>query len=227
MAAGFAAHASVALELADSRATERRLVLLEDRDRIAMDLHDHVIQELFAVGLGLEGLAAQTSADGDQRVAQRLRKSVEDVDRTIRRIRTSIFDLRGPLVAASDGLRRRVLEVASDLTTALGYAPHVAFAGAVDAVAADDLTDDVVACVREALTNVAKHAHARSASVDVSAAGGELVVTVSDDGIGAAGATRSSGIANLRARAARWDGSCEIDSPPSGGTTVTWRVRLP
>jgi signal transduction histidine kinase len=227
MAAGFAAHASVALELADRRAAERRLILLEDRDRIAMDLHDHVIQELFAVGLGLDGVAAQAAASGNSALHSRMRKSVEDIDRTIRRIRTSIFDLRGPIGGADDGLRRRVLDVASDLTPALGFPPHVAFSGAVDSLSNGELTDDAVASVREALTNVAKHAEAHSTLVDVSAGDGELLVTVSDDGVGLGETTRRSGLANLTTRAARWGGSCDIESPPSGGTTVIWKVRLP
>jgi signal transduction histidine kinase len=156
-----------------------------------------------------------------------MRKSVEDIDRTIRRIRTSIFDLRGPIGGADDGLRRRVLDVASDLTPALGFPPHVAFSGAVDSLSNGELTDDAVASVREALTNVAKHAEAHSTLVDVSAGDGELLVTVSDDGVGLGETTRRSGLANLTTRAARWGGSCDIESPPSGGTTVIWKVRLP
>jgi signal transduction histidine kinase len=224
MAAGFASHASVALELADSRASEQKLVLLEDRDRIAMDLHDHVIQELFAIGLSLEGVAAQL---GDrERLAGRVRQSVEDIDRTIRRIRTSIFELRGNVITTSGGLRQRILEVASELTTPLGFAPHVAFAGLVDLSLDEELMGDVVAVVRETLTNVAKHARASSVVVDVALGADELTVTVSDDGVGAAGATRSSGTANLRARAERRGGSFDLAAGPSGGTVVKWKVRV-
>jgi signal transduction histidine kinase len=224
MAAGFAAHASVALELADTRAAEQRVVLLEDRDRIAMDLHDHVIQELFSIGLSLEGVAAHLGSD--EGLARRIRQRVEDIDRTIRRIRTSIFELRGNLgPQALGGLRQRVLEVASELTPALGFAPHVAFAGAIDIVLADELTDDVIACVRESLTNVAKHAHATEAIVDVALAGDELVVTISDNGIGPAGATRASGVVNLRSRAGKWRGSFEIGPGTAGGTVVTWKAK--
>ena len=224
MAAGFASHASVALELADTRAAEQRLVLLEDRDRIAMDLHDHVIQELFSIGLSLEGIAAKPEFDGA--LSERIRQRVEDIDRTIRRIRTSIFELRGNLgPQQEDGLRQHVLEVASELTPALGFAPHVAFAGAVDLVLGEDLADDVIACVRESLTNVAKHAHATSVVVDVALSGDTLAVTVSDNGIGAAGATRASGTANLRSRAEKRRGSYEIGPGAAGGTVVTWKVR--
>ncbi len=225
MAAGFASHASVALELADSRAAEQKLVLLEDRDRIAMDLHDHVIQELFATGLRLEGVAAQLG-DGNP-ATQRIRRSVEDIDRTIRRIRTSIFELRiKPSGAAEAGLQHRVLSVAAELSTPLGFAPHVAFAGLVDLVPGAELPDDVIACVREALTNVAKHANATSASVDISLVDKELTVTISDNGTGVQNPQRSSGIANLRARAERWHGSFEIETGPAGGTIVTWKAQI-
>jgi signal transduction histidine kinase len=222
MAAGFATHASIAVELADSRAAEQRLVLLEDRDRIAMDLHDHVIQELFAVGLTLEGAATQLGPD--DRIGQRIRRSVGDLDRTIRRIRTSIFQLRGSLVAAENGIRQRVLDVTSELSEALGYSPHVAFAGFVDQGFDAELTEDLVACVRESLANVAKHARATDVMVDVVLSEGELAVTITDNGIGMAGATRSSGTANLRARAAHRGGTFTIEPAPGGGTAVIWKV---
>jgi signal transduction histidine kinase len=224
MAAGFASHASVALELSDSRAAEQKLVLLEDRDRIAMDLHDHVIQELFAIGLSLEGVAGQLGTA--PRLSERVRQSVEDLDRTIRRIRTSIFELRGNVVTTAGGLRQRILEVASELTSALGFAPHVAFAGLVDLNLDEELMDDVVACVREALTNVAKHAHATSVVVDVAVADDVLTVTVSDNGVGVAPGGRSSGTGNLRARAAKRGGTFDMAPAPSGGTVVRWRVRV-
>jgi signal transduction histidine kinase len=223
MAAGFASHASIALELADSRAAEQKLVLLEDRDRIAMDLHDHVIQELFAIGLSLEGMADQVPDP----MAGRVRQRVEDLDRTIRRIRTSIFALRGNLGTTSDGLRQQVLEVASDLTAALGFAPHVAFSGLVDLVADSELTDDATACVREMLTNVARHAKAASAIVDVQRRTEGLVITVTDDGMGPPlVATRSSGTANLAARAEKRGGSFELNPAPSGGAVAIWKVRI-
>ena len=224
MAAGFASHASVALELADSRAAEQRLVLLEDRDRIARDLHDHVIQELFAIGLSLEGAAAQL--DPTSKLGERIQRRAQDIDRTIRRIRTSIFQLRGNFIDTEDGLRQRILEVGADLTPALGFTPHVAFAGLVDLNLDAELVDDVLACVREALTNVAKHAEASTAVVDVVMADGEITVTVTDDGIGPAGATRSSGTANLRSRAEKWNGSFEMAPAPARGTVVTWKARI-
>ena len=225
MAAGFATHASVALELADSRASEQKLMLLEDRDRIAMDLHDHVIQELFAIGLSLEGAVAQL---GSHPVSERIQLRVADIDRTIRRIRTSIFELRGTLATPSDGLRQRILEVVSGVTAALGFAPHVAFAGLLDLPLPEQLCDDVLACVRESLTNVAKHARATSAMIDVVLAGDKLTVTVADDGVGIGDPTRRSGTANLQARAEHWSGTYELSAGPSGrGTTVVWTALVP
>jgi len=224
MAAGFASHASVALELSDSRSAEQKLVLLEDRDRIAMDLHDHVIQELFAIGLSLEGVGAQLGPQ--ERLGSRVRQAVEDIDRTIRRIRTSIFELRGNIVTTTGGLRQRILEVSSELTSPLGFAPHVAFAGLVDITLDEELMGDVVAVVRETLTNVAKHARATSVVIDVALSSEELAVTVSDNGIGATGATRSSGTSNLRARAEKRGGTFEMAPAPLGGTVVKWKVRV-
>lgn len=225
MAAGFAGHASVALHLADSRVAEQRLVLLEDRDRIARDLHDHVIQELFAVGMSLESMAAVLGPD--EQLAERIRGRVEDIDRTIRRIRTSIFALRGPLGGAPAGLRTMVLEITSDLTPALGFPPHVSFSGPVDVVDDPGLTDDVQAVVREALANVAKHARATSVAVDVVLLPQELHVSVSDNGIGIpAEPARRSGTANLAERAERRGGSLTTTPGPTGGTVLTWKVKL-
>jgi signal transduction histidine kinase len=222
MAAGFAGQASVALELADTRAAEQKLVLLEDRDRIARDLHDHVIQELFSIGLSLEGAAGQLP---EGKVTERVQRAIENIDRTIRRIRTSIFQLRGNFVNNEGGLRQRILEVVSELATPLGFVPHTAFAGLIDEAFDETFIEDVLACVRESLPKVAQHAHAPSAWVDVVAADDELTVTVSDNGAGPGDGTRSSGTANLRARAERRRGSLEIGPGPSGGTLVTWKAR--
>jgi signal transduction histidine kinase len=224
MAAGFANHASVALELADSRSAEQKVVLLEDRERIARDLHDHVIQELFAIGLSLESVATMLGPHVE--VAQRIQQRVEDIDRTIRRIRTSIFALRGPLSMASDGLRQRILEIASDLTPALGFPPHVSFAGLVDLGLSDELADDAAAATREALTNVAKHARATSVSVDLSVTASDMTLTITDDGVGVGQPTRSSGVANLKARAEKYGGTCEVTPGTAGGTTVKWKAPI-
>ncbi len=226
MAEGFANHASVALELADSRMAERRLIVLEERDRIGRDLHDHVIQELFAVGLKLDGIAQLLGAE--EGLGRRVQDRVNDIDRTIRRIRTTIFALRGPLGGTSDGsLRRIVLELVHDLEPALGFPPHVTFGGLVDVVVDAGLADDVVAVVRETLTNVAKHAHASSVTVDLVAEDDQLRLVVTDDGVGLTGADRHSGVANLAARAEKRGGSFDASDGPDGGTVVTWTAPTP
>jgi signal transduction histidine kinase len=223
MAGAFADHASVALELATARSDQQRVVLLEDRDRIARDLHDHVIQQLFAIGLSLESVATMVASN--QTAAERLHAGVADLDRTIRQIRTSIFELRGPIVGSGE-FRQRVLAIAGELTPALGFSPRVAFAGPVDSLIAGTLADDVLACVREALTNIAKHARASSADVDVTAHAGEVTVTISDNGIGIGSSVSTSGLKNLRARAERRGGSFDVQLSAHGGAQLTWKAPI-
>lgn len=222
MAAGFASHASVALELADVRAAEQKMIMLEDRDRIARDLHDHVIQELFAIGLSIEGVAGQLQST--PALADRLRSRVDDLDRAIRRIRTSIFELRGNIAVSRGGLRLSILEVVSDVTPALGFPPSVTFTGLLDLQLSESLSQDVIATVRETLTNVAKHAHATAVSLDVDLVGDELTINVVDNGVGIGNPAKASGIANLRTRAANHHGSFELSAAPGGGTVAIWKV---
>ncbi len=224
MATGFAGHASVALEFANARADRQKMVLFEDRDRIARDLHDHVIQQLFAIGLSLEGLAAVIGPEHS--AAEKLRDRVDDVDRTIRQIRTSIFELRGPLVGEGDGLRTEVLTVAADLTSALGFSPHIAFSGQVDTFVVGTLADDVIACVREALTNAAKHAGACRVDVDLRVGDGVVQLVVADDGRGIPAEVRRSGLDNLRTRAEIRGGTFHIRSAPAGGSELLWKAPI-
>jgi signal transduction histidine kinase len=221
MVNSFAGHASIALELSAARSDRQRVALLEDRDRIARDLHDHVIQQLFAVGLGIEGVAVNIPDEfGD-----RLRSQVADIDRTIRQIRTSIFELRGALGGAGGAARQRVLEIAGELTVVLGFAPRVVFAGQVDVAVTGDLADDVVAVFREGLTNVAKHANATVVQVDITEANGAVTMTITDNGVGIAEPDRVSGLDNMRRRAERRGGSFEVTRAPSGGTRLTWKAQ--
>ncbi len=223
MAQDFANHATVSLELAEARDTEHRMQLMEDRDRIARDLHDHVIQELFATGLGLESLAGSDGLSDGAR--QSLRDRVDDLDRTIRRIRTSIFGLRGTVDRTRDELRSAVLDLVSELTPHLGFAPAVQFSGAPGMVD-DGLVDDVTAVVREALSNVARHARADSAVVELLATADRLVVTVSDDGVGIGATPQLGGTANLHARAQRWRGKCTVSPGAVRGTVLIWEAEL-
>jgi signal transduction histidine kinase len=219
MATTFATHASLAGELADARLDQERMALLEDRNRIAQDLHDHVIQQLFAAGMTLQGV----SAGMDDRSARLVENVVDMLDDAVRQIRTSIFQLR-PHTHDEASLRAAVLRAVAELVPALGFEPGVTFDGPVDAVSDDELVDDVLAVVREALTNTAKHARATKATVRVHAPPSGLEVEVSDDGVGPGG-SRRSGIANLRNRAERRRGTLLLNEPPpERGTRLVWSV---
>jgi signal transduction histidine kinase len=230
MATTFANHAAIALELADARADQQRVVLLEDRDRIARDLHDHVIQRLFAAGMSLQSLAS--GMDRDDR-ATRLERVVEDLDATIAQVRTSIFGLRGALGPRMGSARDRLIEVVAEVTSLLPADPRVRFHGPIDAMVDPDLTQDLMAVVRESLTNVARHAKASVVDLSVAASGSEVVVEVSDDGVGAGDPQDRSGLMNLRRRAEDRGGTLTIGPAPPGiaaigreGTLLRWTAQL-
>jgi signal transduction histidine kinase len=222
MAAGFANQAALAIELAEARAEQQRAVMLDERERIAADLHDHVIQRLFAAGLSLQSTAGTLRAG---EAADRILAIVDDLDATIRQIRTSIFQLQHLPQTRAPGLRARLLDVATDLTPALGFEPSVRFSGVIDAVG-DDVGEDLLAVVRESLSNVARHARAASAEVDVTATADRLTVDVRDDGIGPGSTDRRSGLDNLRRRADRRNGSCTVEPREPTGTWLSWSVAL-
>lgn len=217
----FANHAAIALELDDARTDQQRVALLEDRDRIARDLHDHVIQSLFAIGLSTQSVAASMAA-GPQR--DRLAASVEDIDATIRQIRTSIFQLAGPLLPERATLRARLLAIVLDLERALGFRPTVEFLGPIDFVVDAAIAEDLVAVCREGLSNVARHARASAVQVVLSAAADQVVLVVKDDGIGIGDVPRPSGLHNMRERAERHGGTFSIESTASSGTKLCWSV---
>ena len=221
MAEAFAQHATVAIELMKARADQERLAVLEDRDRIARDLHDHVIQRLFAAGLSLQSLASGT----DQPVhAQRLARVVADLDETIRQVRSSIFELQN--LSTAPGVRSTVLTVAEQTTLALAFEPTVRFVGPVDTLVSGALIGDVEAVVREAMTNIAKHAHATAVEVTVAADATSLSVTVRDNGIGIGDPRRASGLQNLHTRAKKHKGGLVVHNGESGGTELRWTARL-
>ncbi|MGE5137135.1 MAG: PAS domain S-box protein, partial [Gemmatimonadota bacterium] len=204
-------------ELAEARAQHE---VLAERDRMARDLHDSVIQRLFAAGMALQGTAGLR---GGAEVAARIDAVVQELDISIREIREAIFTLRsGPRAPAS--LRAQVLELASGAERTLGFAPAVSFDGAIGAVP-PDVTAQVVAVVREALSNVARHAGASAAEITL-AAGADLLLAISDNGRGMGTISRSSGLRNMRERATLLGGSLEVISEPGAGTRLHWRVPL-
>ncbi len=221
MATTFANHASVALELVEARRDQQRVLLLEDRARIARDLHDHVIQQIFAAGLVVQATASRLEGVADVTVLQDV---VSHLDDAIKQIRVSIFQLQPP---ASAGLRSSVMDVVSEVRPGLGFDPTIDLDGPIDSVCGEDLSSDVTAVVREALTNVAKHAEARSAHLSLHATTSQLTVTISDDGHGMGPVSRISGLDNMRRRAEDRAGSMVLaEVPDLGGTTIVWTVPI-
>lgn len=224
MAAGFACHVGLALELAHAQEARRQLLMFADRDRIARDLHDLVIQRLFATGLGMNSLAGRT---GEPATRMRLGEFTDDLDETIRAIRQAIFQLHHARDGA--GLRAQVFTAVRDVTPALGCTPALRLDGPLDDLVSSDLAGHALAVLREALTNVARHAHATTVSVSVSVDQRHLLLAVSDDGVGVGDPRRISGLASMRSRADQLGGSCTISSPvsPDGrGTRMQWAVPL-
>jgi signal transduction histidine kinase len=223
VAADFAGRATVAMELASARADRQRMVLMADRGRIARDLHDHVIQQLFATGLELQSVA---SAISPAHAAKAVTASVAQIDAAIAQIRTAIFALGSGTSDRHDTIRHRIIDVVNELGSALPHTPRLDFSGPVDLVMTEALAHDVIAVTREALTNVAKHAAASTASVSLTAGGGTVDLEVVDDGIGVTAPHRRSGLANLETRATARSGSCTLVSEP-GRTVLTWSVPIP
>ena len=216
----FAGQAAVALELAERRRDAERLTLLEDRDRIAKDLHDTVIQRLFATAMTL---MATLKLVQRREVAVRVQRAVDDLDDTVRQIRSTIFALQGP--DDTESLRSRVHALIDAATENLGFAPSVRLDGLLDTAVDDDTGEHLLAVVREALSNVARHARASEAAVVVGV-GDELVLRVEDDGVGIPEGGRRSGLRNLAERAESLAGSCTTHSREDGGTVLVWQVPL-
>jgi signal transduction histidine kinase len=221
MTADFAGRISVAMQLAVARADQERMLLLEDRGRIARDLHDHVIQQLFASGLELQSVARSLPAGT---AARKVEHSIDTLDATIARIRTAIFALSRS-VGDNPTIRRRIIDLASELEGALPRSPEIEFTGPVDLVVTDSIADDVVAVAREALTNVVKHSSAQHVSLTLAVTGSRVSVEVVDDGTGAAGVRRRSGLANLQVRAVQRGGTFQFESEP-GATRLRWSVPI-
>ncbi|MFC8272469.1 GAF domain-containing sensor histidine kinase [Streptomyces sp. NPDC057271] len=225
---GFAGQAAMALELADRRREAEQVVLLEDRDRIARDLHDLAIQRLFATGMTLQ--SARRFVEHPEAV-DRLGRAIDDLDATIKIIRSTIFGLRDHgTPGAAPRLRNRVVKAVDEAATTLGFAPALRMEGLLDTDVPPEAAEQVIAVIGEALTNVARHARARRADVSVVADDGVLAVTVSDDGIGIPpDGARRSGLRNLSERAERSGGTLSVHAraEPAGGTVLEWRIPLP
>jgi len=212
--------AGVVIAEAKVREKLREVTLGDERTRLARDLHDSVIQRLFAVGLSLQSIAGPGLPE---EARARVLEAVDELDTTIREIRATIFELTTETGRAGASLRRRLLELIDEVTSRLGLPVTVAFAGPVDSAIGPDCAAHVVHAVRELLSNVVRHAHATQASLRLEVADGKARITVADDGIGPGQwATGGHGLANLEERARAVGGTCEVAAGEDGGTVVTW-----
>ncbi|MFE3513961.1 GAF domain-containing sensor histidine kinase [Streptomyces sp. NPDC059166] len=231
LATRFAAQAALALKLAETQRDRERLVVYEDRDRIARDLHDLVIQRLFTTGIMLEGAQRRTSVPA---VREGIGRAVDELDVTIQEIRTAIFALQQEQDEEPSGLRTRVLREINLAAVPLGFTPAHRFLGAVDAVVGELAGKNLIAALRETLSNTFRHAEASRVEVSVDATavlpdGRDAVrLTVVDDGVGIPEGGRRSGLRNLARRAESLGGASWFGpgTPEGGGTKVTWQVPL-
>ena len=218
---GLASAAAVAVDNARLHVAVQSLALVHDRERIARDLHDTVIQRLFATGLSLQG-TVRLVRDGDE-VMERIEQAVEDLDVTIKHIRSAIFGLA--TTADSGGVRDRVRSLLQESATVLGFEPRVVFDGPVDTMVPEAITPDLLATIGEALTNVARHAGATRVDVSLTVED-EVVLTVADDGVGppAPGTPGGRGLGNMAVRAERHGGTLQLEAGRTGGTILIWRA---
>lgn len=225
LAESFAAQAAVALVVDEAHSEQQRLAIYEDRDRIARDLHDLVIQRLFATGMLVQGAAKV--GDMNEAGQERLNRVVDELDETIREIRQTIFALHEPVDGQGMGMRSRLLREIKQSASLLGFEPSIRFVGPVDSLIPLVLGDQLVAALREALTNAAKHADAKRVIVRLVAEDPYAVLTVIDDGVGVQESGRRSGIANLESRAIELGGDCHLERVSAeGGTRLIWRALL-
>jgi signal transduction histidine kinase len=221
---GLATAAGIAIENVRLHERVQQLAVLDERDRIARDLHDSVIQRLFAVGLSVQGmvkLARSTALDA------RLTKVVAEVDDAIHQIRSTIFELG---LGGGDGVRSDLLALIRELNQVLGLEVQFTSGGPIDATVTERVAEHLLAAVREALTNIGRHAQATTAAVNLRVTDGWCRLEVVDNGVGQqAGAETAGGrqgVANLRHRAEELNGGLLLEQPEAGGTRLLWWVPL-
>ena len=203
----------------------RQVALLEDRDRLARDLHDTVIQRLFAIGLSLQSMAGTRPGED---VGDRLRDAVVQIDATIAQIRTTIYELG--IIEPDVGVRAQLVTLVRELEATTGFPVEVSFDGPVDTAIPEEIGEQLLAVVRESLSNVGRHALATTATLTLSVKGGVCELQVLDDGRGVDVPSDQPGggmgLLNLRRRAEMLGGSMEISTRAPGGTQVCWRVPI-
>ena len=226
MVTGFGNQAALALDVAEHRRDTERMVVLDDRDRIARDLHDLVIQRLFAGALSLQSTLGRVS-DRPQ-ASERIQRVVNDLDDTIKIIRSTIYALRERDQARrGSGLRAQLVAATERATESLGFAPALRMTGLLDTVVSAEQGEQLLAVLGESLSNAARHAHATSVDVGVEVTDAALRLRVADNGRGIDPAvTRRSGLVNLRRRAEEMDGTFALSANEPSGTVVEWAVPL-
>ncbi len=226
LVSSFAHAAAIAIENARLHERVQEIAVLEDRDRIARDLHDSVIQRLFAIGLSLQGLAKPPL---EPPTIERIQHAIRDLDDTIRQVRSSIFELASTSTP-KPGLRASVLALVRELRPVVGFDVSVSFDGPVDASIPEPIAEHLLFTIREALTNVGRHAKASRASVRLQTDTESVTLEIVDNGRGLAAATGDGttgtglGLTNLRRRAEKLGGELELSTPEGGGTSILWRV---
>lgn len=224
LAVGLAAAAGLAIENARLNELARAAGVLDERERIARDLHDDVIQRLFATGLSLQSVAGMVE---EPAAVERIMRSVDELNVSIRLVRATIFELHERYSGRAN-LRSDVLAICDESAVALGFKPSCEIEGPIDSAVAEPIRGHLLLCLREALSNVARHAQASSVRVTIRVRNGRLVLAVEDDGVGyrTTPGQRSSGLDNMHARADAVGGSFSIAAVPAGGTLATWEAPI-
>ncbi|GGV53209.1 GAF domain-containing sensor histidine kinase [Streptomyces griseoflavus] len=219
----FTAQAAVAMELAERREDAEQIALLEDRDRIARDLHDLAIQRLFATGMTLQSADRFIQHEG---ASDRVQRAVNDLDETIKIIRSTIFGLRARDEDTAPGLRSRAVRAVGEATAPLGFAPGVRMEGLLDTHVPAETADHVLAVLTESLSNIARHARADRADVVLETDGKQVRLTVTDNGVGIPAGGRRSGLTNMAERARELGGDMVLERAEGRGTRLVWHAPL-
>lgn len=216
--------AAIAIENARLHDRVRHAAVYDDRDRVARDLHDTVIQRIYAVGLTLQGVAARVPAGA----ADQIGKAVTELDEVITQVRSTVYDLG--MRERSRGVRDDIRMLVEELHGVVGFDVELRFTGPVDTFVTGLVIENLLATIREALTNVEKHARATTAMVELSVDMDTCRLTVADDGVGIGAAATTDheglGVSNLRRRAEKFHGTMSLEDGPCGGTILTWMVPI-
>ena len=216
----FAEFGALTLDRGQAISEREELAVISDRERIARDLHDVVIQRLFATGMQLQAAGLRAV---DDEVRDLVQRSAAELDTTIRDVRATIFELQMP---SADSVRRELRALVREYGRILGFLPSLRIKGPVDTVVTEQIRESLLKVAREALSNVSRHAHARQVEIEASADGGRFTLTVDDDGVGFISPGARSGLENAGARAGALGGDLEVGDSPLGGVRLRWSVPL-